>query len=132
MVDLLDRQTDRKILFVVDERGGAGKSALCRWLLRRGDTWACQGGSGRDLMFSYDTSAKTAVFDMARCNNPDWWPWNFMENIKNGWFTSTKYAGRMECFRPPNIVVFTNEDPNREKFSKDRYQIFKINESLFE
>lgn len=77
-------------------------------------------------MHSYKEDAKYVVFDMARCNNPDYWPWNFMENLKNGWFTSTKYAGEMKVFEAPKIIVFTNNDPPRDKLSKDRYEIYRI------
>jgi len=77
-------------------------------------------------MFAYKPEAEYAVFDMARCNNPDYWPWNFIENLKNGWFTATKYMGGMVVFTPPKIVIFTNEDPPRNKFSADRYEIYFI------
>lgn len=77
-------------------------------------------------MYSYNTQAEVAVFDMARCNNPDYFPWNFMENLKNGWFTSTKYKGSMKVFQPPKIIVFMNEMPPRNKLSNDRFDVFII------
>lgn len=77
-------------------------------------------------MFSYNPKCEYVIFDMARCNNPDYWPWNFIENLKNGWFTSTKYAGEVKQFKIPKIVVFTNEEPARGKLSPDRYQIYRI------
>lgn len=36
-------QEDRKILFIVDEQGGKGKSALTKHILTEGNAWACQG-----------------------------------------------------------------------------------------
>jgi hypothetical protein len=122
----LMNQSDRQILFVVDEEGGKGKSALAKHILTTTKSWACQGGKIGDLMHSYDTMVDYVVFDMARCNNPDYFPWNFMENLKNGWFTSTKYNGGMKIFNPPKIVVFMNEMPPRNKLSSDRYEIYKI------
>lgn len=71
-------------------------------------------------MHTYDTKATYAVFDMARCNNPDWFPWNFIENLKNGWFCSTKYNGGMKCFTSPKVVVFMNSDLPENKLSADR------------
>lgn len=126
VIDLLKKQNDRQILFVVDEEGGKGKSTLCKHLLQNENTWACQGGKVADLMHAYNTKAEYAIFDMARCNNPDYYPWNFMENLKSGWYTSTKYNGGMKCFKPPKIAVFLNEEPPRNKLSNDRYQIFRI------
>lgn len=81
------------------------------------------GGQTRDLMTAYDTKAKFAVFDFARCNSPEWIPWNFIENIKNGWFTTVKYQGRLTCFDPPKVVIFMNQEPPRNKLSSDRYNV---------
>lgn len=77
-------------------------------------------------MTAYRAGAEIAIFDMARCNNPDYFPWNFMENLKNGWFTTTKYAGKMTVFKRPKIVVFMNQEPEKSKLSVDRYDIMFI------
>lgn len=42
-IEKLKNQTDRQILFIVDEKGGKGKSALAKHLISCGNTWACQG-----------------------------------------------------------------------------------------
>ena len=122
----LKNQHERRILFVVDEVGGKGKSCLAKHIMTTMNSWACQGGKINDLMYAYDTNAEYVVFDMARCNNPDYYPWNFMENLKNGWFTSTKYKGGLKMFNAPKIIVFMNEEPPRCKLSSDRYEIYKI------
>lgn len=126
VLDKLRRQDARKILFVVDVKGGQGKSVLTQHLLSTENTWACQGGKTADLMNSYKKGAEFAIFDMARCNKPDWYPWNFMENLKSGWFTATKYEGGFKKFRKPKIVVFMNQDPPRDKLSEDRYEVYFI------
>lgn len=77
-------------------------------------------------MHTYNTTAEYAVFDMARCNNCDYYPWNFMENLKNGWFTSTKYNGGFKIFTPPKIIVFMNDDPPMNKLSRDRFDVMFI------
>jgi len=81
------------------------------------------GGGTKDLLTAYDTSCEYAIFDMARCNDPKFFPWNFIENIKNGWITTLKYNGHMKCFTPPKVVIFMNQDPQFEKLSKDRVKI---------
>lgn len=60
---------------------------------------------------------------MARCNDPKFFPWNFIENLKNGWFTTMKYQGMMKCFTPPKIIIFMNQEPEKNKLSIDRYQM---------
>ena len=79
-----------------------------------------------DLMHTYDTNAEYVVFDMARCNNPEWFPWNFIENIKNGWFMSTKYTGGLKIFKAPKIIIMTNQYPPEGKLSADRIKIYSI------
>jgi len=76
-------------------------------------------------MFSYHCQP-FAVFDMARCNDHKFYPWNFMENLKNGWYCNLKYESRMVCFTPPKVIVFMNEVPPFDKFSMDRYVIFNV------
>lgn len=127
-IRLLENQNDRQILFVVDIVGGKGKSTLTKFLLTSRNAWACQGGKTHDLMHAHSKQPNVdyVIFDMARCNNTDWYPWNFMENLKNGWYTTTKYNGYMATFKPPKLVVFMNEEPPRDKFSADRYCVFRI------
>lgn len=126
VIKKMDAQNNRQILFVVDEEGGKGKSALCSHLMSTRNVWACQGGKIADLMHSYKRSAELALFDMARCNTPDYYPWNFMENLKSGWFCATKYDSGLVAFTPPKVVVFMNHDPPRNKLSSDRWQIYNI------
>lgn len=125
-IQLLKAQNDRNILFVVDIEGGKGKSILAKWIFSNLKAWGCQGGKQADLMQAYNQDCEYAVFDMARCNESTYWPWSFMENLKNGWFTSTKYMGLQTQFEAPKIIVFTNEIPNKFKLSMDRYQIYEL------
>lgn len=126
VITKLENQGKRQILFVVDEEGGKGKSMLAKHLMTTKGVWACQGGKVGDLMYAYDPTCEVAIFDMARCNDPAYYPWNFMENIKSGWFCATKYKGGMKMFKEPKVVVFMNEDPPRNKLSADRYDVFII------
>ncbi|AUM61660.1 Rep [uncultured virus] len=67
-----------------------------------------------------------AVFDMARSNDVAYFPWNFVEQLKDGWFLSEKYDSAMRVFKPPKIVMFMNQDPPRDKFTSDRYDVLII------
>lgn len=122
-INLLVGQSDRQILFCVDIKGGLGKSWLGKYIIFKLDAWGCQGGGIKDLMYSY-RQQKYAVFDMARNNDMKFYPWNFMENLKNGWFCNLKYESRMQFFQPPKVIVMMNQMPPFDKFSMDRYVIF--------
>lgn len=69
-----------------------------------------------------------AVFDFARCNELSWLPWGVIENLKNGWITTTKYNSKMMRFNPVKVVVMMNEEPPKEKFSHDRIKCFYLRE----
>ncbi len=43
VLEKLDGQDDRKILFVVDYRGGKGKTSLTKYLLANHEAWSCSG-----------------------------------------------------------------------------------------
>lgn len=43
VIEKLENQCDRKVLFVVDEEGGKGKSALTKHILSSKKAWPCQG-----------------------------------------------------------------------------------------
>lgn len=124
---LLTVQNERQILFVVDQKGGAGKTVLGDHIRSVYPSWKCQGGANKDLMTAYKTGAEMCILDMARCNDVNWWPWNFMENVKNGSFTSVKYKGRENDFKRPKVIVFSNVEIPRDKLSADRYQVININ-----
>lgn len=130
VVDMLQRQNDRQILFCVDPEGGMGKSSLARWLMRHENAHPCDGGKETDLKYAFNPAADIVVFDFAKNRNLEFLPWNFMESIKNGWFTNYKYHSRVVTFTPPKVVVFMNEDPPRDKFSADRYQVIYIRNLL--
>lgn len=43
VIKRLDKQDDRKILFIVDRKGGRGKSCLATHLMSQGEAWVCEG-----------------------------------------------------------------------------------------
>lgn len=121
--DHLMCQDDRRICFVIDEKGGAGKSSLAKQLMAEFKCWYTTGGTQNNLACSYkEPDYEVAIFDLSR--NPqdkDFHPYTFAEQLKNGLFTSGKY---MSCFRkvtPPKVIWFANQDPDRSKLTDDRY-----------
>jgi hypothetical protein len=112
----LERERDpfrRHLLRGTNQRGGGKKG--------RADAIKCNTTDERDSVY------ELAIFDLARCIDPNWYPWGFMENLKNGWFCSTKYDGGFVMVKPDiKIVVFTNTDPPKDKLSIDRYDVYKI------
>lgn len=127
-MDHIALQGDRKICIYVDEIGGAGKSVLARKLGGSFRTFYSTGGKVSDLMCAFQKDDwDYAIFDMARCTNVEYWPYGFTEMLKNGAYTSLKYDSMFWEFNPPKCVWFTNEMPDRAKWSSDRYCIHILN-----
>jgi len=123
----LESQNDRNILFVIDEEGGKGKSVLANHMALKEDAFICTGGREADLTYAFRAHLKQyprcryAVIDMARCNDIDHYPWNFMENLKNNRMVNKKYKSETFFFHPQKVVVFMNQEPERSKLSNDRF-----------
>lgn len=131
VIQKLMKQDQRKVLFVVDEVGNSGKSELTKWMLCRLNAFVSNGGKTNDLMHIHAKKKhEYSVFDMARVNNPDYYPWNFIEMLKNGWFQTTKYDGQTVVCGVQKVVMFMNQEPPLNKFSEDRYDIFRITDEM--
>lgn len=126
----LMRQDDRRICFVIDTEGGAGKTVLSKIIQAKHDSFFCTGGKSHDLQHMYKSpNYEVAIFDLSR--NPaekDFHPYAFAEMLKNGQFSSGKYNGTMKRFNGPKVVWFANQEPDREKLSADRYCVHFISE----
>lgn len=125
----LEAQGDRKILFVVDEEGGKGKTVLSSYIERNLSGFGCGGGKHADLAYIFAPWAEKCEYvaiDLTRTLDADYYPYHFMEDLKNGKMMSTKYNSKRVLFPYKKVVVFTNQYPNMTKLSADRYEIYKI------
>jgi hypothetical protein len=67
------------------------------------------------------------VVDIPRDVESVRWPWAFMEELKNGRMTCSKYQGGIMKFKRPNVVLFANHLPDISKhLSKDRIKVMML------
>lgn len=124
----LEVQDDRKVLVVVDEEGGKGKTTLADYIeLRRGG-WACGQGKHADLAHAWGkygdrAACKFVAVDLTRCVNQDFYPWAFIEDLKNGKCFSGKYNSQKFRFPKQKVIVFMNQYPDKSKLSADRWDV---------
>lgn len=52
--------------------------------------------------------------------------YEYLEPIKDGMVTTTKYMGKTSIFRTPHLVVFANWPPWVTSLSEDRWEIYEI------
>lgn len=133
---------DRSIHWVVDEQGCAGKTAFCKWMTQQErQVLIITGGGYKDI---------ACVLKMA-CENPDFdindelvilfniprdaddngmISYKALESLKDGLITSTKYESSTMCFNSPSVWVFSNNDPELHKLSRDRWKVHDIWEGM--
>ena len=54
-------------------------------------------------------------------------PYELMEELKNGELLNSKYQCTKFSFPIPHVVCFSNEAPNMTMLSADRYDILETN-----
>lgn len=129
--DLLTRlendADDRSIEFYVDQEGGRGKTWFCRYMLTHSD--ACQVltvGKKSDVAYLIDESKHIFLFNVPR-GQMEYLSYSLLESLKDRILMSTKYQGRIKhWYKNVHVVVFSNEEPNHEKLTADRYYITNL------
>lgn len=116
----------RKIHFYIDPQGAAGKSFMARQLyaLYPDKTLVLSNAKHDRLYYSYEGQT-IIIFDMTRSpdDEHDHYPYQVMENMKNGYRPPGMYGKPPEFFSIPHVIVFCNSTPNMNALSQDRYQL---------
>lgn len=126
--DVVEQQPgDRRITFVVDPRGGKGKSWLTRyWFTKRTDIQRLSIGKRDDLAFAIDVSKRVFVFDIPR-GQSEFLQYSILEQLKDQMIFSPKYESTTKVLPTPvHVIVFMNERPNMDKMTRDRYHIINL------
>jgi len=133
-ISLLEKQTDRQVLFVVDREGNTGKSKLALHLRATlgNKLFYCDAGGGNDVAHALSKgSYEYAIFDYPRSTQPQYLPWRVIEGLKNGVITSPKYDSDTIYFNHNvKILVLTNHDLDsvRPQLSRDRWSVLDLDE----
>jgi hypothetical protein len=125
--EAIELQDDRKIRYIVDYVGGAGKSVFAKRMITERKAFYCNGGKKADIIHAYE-GQEYVVFDLSRSIDQQFWPYQVMEEMKNGLAFSGKYNSTTKRFKPAKIVVLTNEDPDLTKHSADRWSFRYLSE----
>lgn len=130
---LLEEPDDRKIIWVNDEIGQTGKSQFCKYLIHRYDALYLTEGKKNDLVnlvYNYilNKDLDIVILDVPRDNTTI--SYKTLEEIKNGMICNTKFETGSKIINSPHIIVFANFYPKLKKYTKDRWEIYTINEDL--
>lgn len=120
----LHAQPDRKVTWVGDLVGGAGKSLLAGYMEAVDGAFVVGGGKYADIAHSWRLQS-IVVCDFPR-EMEERVPYGLLEQFKNGRVFSGKYQSKNKLTRPCKILVLANFFPETEKMSKDRWDIREI------
>lgn len=126
---LMEEPDDRTVTWIVDKIGGKGKSLFCKWISwKHDDVLSCTMNKSADILTLVEEKYKTYLIDLPRSYDVKYCPFNAIEQIKNGYVTEGKLkkTARKLFFAPPHIVIFSNELPDLNKLSNDRWNIIEI------
>lgn len=98
VVRYLEAQTERQVLWIVDEDGNIGKTFLSKYLLFQCDFQLFTLCKGADLGYELDPTRRGFVFDFAR-DSEDFVNYKFIEEVKNGIVPSPKYESETKFIR---------------------------------
>lgn len=126
---------DRKVCWLVDQKGCAGKTQLAKFLLKHKLALPLQYTDSKDAMYMVTSLPwqPAYVFDLTRVKPAALSATDLyavMEQIKNGLLQNTKYVSKAGILRKPSHVwVFCNHVPDYKSLSQDRWMVYEINEN---
>jgi hypothetical protein len=127
--DLLQPPDDRKVIFVIDKRGGQGKTWFAKHYCKKYDDAQYMEPSKKvDMAYALQDDLRVLFLNITRTtdeNNLNYL-YAFIESVKDGMVFSPKYESRMKYYDKVHVVVMMNQDPNMELLSEDRYYIYNL------
>lgn len=121
-------QGSRKVLWVVDAVGNSGKSYLARILSFVYGYDLFDGVSAANhITYLISPRPNGFIFDVTR-SDARLFSYQTLEQVKNGFIMSGKYAGIKRLFKPVPVIVFANFEPERSiaTLSEDRWDIHHL------
>lgn len=122
---MLPEMKERNVHWFYEEKGGVGKTDFCRWICLKKKALMV-GGRSQDMkcaIASMKTKPGIVVVNLARGNKLSY---TGIEEVSDGIFFSSKYESEMVIFNKPIIIVFSNEQPEWERLSMDRWRVYNI------
>jgi len=131
LIELI-KPSEREIIWIVGAEGNEGKTWFQKYLKGIHGQRVFDANikkSSRSILHVLSKRFVSLIdlflFDVSRSFNMKYFPYVLLEDVKDG--ESTKADGSRLKFNTPNILlVFSNEKPDEEKMSRDRWSIYFI------
>jgi len=119
----------REIHWFWETIGNTGKTSFCKHLCINNPDFCYMTGSAEDMKYAIATmerKPKVILMDIAR-SQENFFSWRGLEEIKNGFFFSSKYKSTTIIFEPPIVICFANYKPSLDgNISEDRVIFHQI------
>lgn len=125
LVDRIPNMQERKIYWYWEPDGKVGKTDLCRYLVIKHKALVV-GGKATDMKCAIASLKEKPRIILVNIVRDGTVSYGGLEAVSDGLFFSPKYESGMVIFNKPKIIVFSNEEPDTERWSKDRYDVCKI------
>lgn len=113
---------ERSIFWFWDELGCSGKTCMAKYLTIFHNAIPLRGKTNDILHCASEHSSLLYVFISPRTTE-DYFPYEGLELVKDGFFMSGKYESKPICRPSPHVFVFANFEPNLSKCSADRWKV---------
>lgn len=120
-----DSPDDRTVEFFVDEEGGKGKSWFQRHMLTKYPDRVQMLAPGKrdDLAHVIDVQKSIFLMNVPK-TQMEFLQYSILEQLKDRTVFSPKYTSKMKILSAPaHVIVFSNEHPDMNKMSADRYKV---------
>ena len=126
---LEDEPDRRTVHWYWSYEGATGKSSTATHLWSTRDAFVMGIAKSAVVAYAYDNQS-IVIFDLARVIKEELLDhiYSLCEDFKNGRIFSPKYESRVKYFKPPHVIVFSNQLPDMMKMSSDRWNIVNVQE----
>lgn len=124
---------DRRITWVFDEAGCAGKTTFAKHLcIKRPNEILYVTGKSADIRYGVtqflsneDNDLYVVLIGLTR-SVENFVSYEGIEQVKDGLFYNTKYESKMVTYNCPHVIVFANFEPDYNKLTEDRWNMIVI------
>lgn len=126
LLQRLEEPPKRKVIWVYEAEGCKGKSQLANWIKEQMDGQIFETTATKDIAYSLEEH-KTFIFDITReAGTEEQINYKTFEHLNNQRIYSNKYQNCQKTFPMAHVLVFANIPPRVDKLSKDRWEIYTI------
>lgn len=139
IVESIEQEPDeRTVNWIVDFRGGRGKTVLSKYIVYHKLGVAlrhCNAKDGNYIIANCSPFPRSVIYDLPRVKAAEVSQqdtYNMAEGVADGFVLSVKFKPIVKMTKPGHIWVFSNYPPDQSAMSQDRWKIWQFdkNENL--